>query len=51
MKCWIMTSDHDRWLDEGLDDLYEEDEDLVEDLDWVIDKYVEDQIERESFDD
>lgn len=50
MKYWIMT-EHDRWLDEGLDDLYEEDEDLVEDLDWVIDKYVEDQIERGSFDD
>lgn len=44
-------SEHDRWLDEDLDQYYEEDEDLVEDWDWVIDKYVEDQIERESFDD
>jgi hypothetical protein len=44
-------SDYDRWLDEDLDQYYEEDEDLIEDLDWVIDKYVEDQIERESFDD
>ena len=45
-------SEHDRWLDEGLDELYEEpEEQQLEDLDWVIDKFIEDQIERESFDD
>lgn len=45
-------SEYDRWLDEDLDQYYEEpDEQQLEDLDWVIDKFIEDQLERESFDD
>lgn len=45
-------SEHDRWLDEDLDYYYSDDEEETEaDEEWLIDRYVEDQHERESFDD
>lgn len=41
---------HDRWLDQDLDDHYEDEEstDLNWD-DWLVDKYIEDQIRSEDW--
>lgn len=46
----MSDSAHDSFLDAELERYYEdEEEDILED-DWMIDKFIEDQINRESFD-
>lgn len=47
----LTVSDHDRWLDETLDEYYEDEEpiELNWDDDWLIDKYIEDQIRSEDW--
>lgn len=43
-------TDHDRWLDRDLDDYYSDaEDDIVENDDWMIDKYIEDQIRSEDW--
>lgn len=43
-------TDHDRWLDENLDDHYSDDEDIpVDDDDWKVDVFIEHEIEMENY--
>jgi hypothetical protein len=48
----MSDSAYDIFLDHCIDEHYEDaEEDSVDDDDWMVDVFVEDQIERESFDD
>lgn len=43
-------SDYDRWLDQDLDDYYSDaEEDFIDDDDWMIDVFVEHEIEMENY--
>jgi len=43
-------TDHDLWIDRDLDDYYSDtEEDIVDDDDWMIDVYVEKELEMENY--